>query len=475
MPPRRKKTPKAPPPPAEPEDEFFSMSADELRSRVDEQESQLQELRDARVFAQLERDRVAALQRSSQRESRRHEAEKRILASRVEKLGNLHRNNMRLLEQRLKHIEFRAEQQVKDLEEEVEQLSKQQDAQYHNSELQAQQQKCQNLQLLQAATEAAKERQKRVEEEFRKERDAFAKQMQKETVELEDELAAREAEITDELELSLEVIRTEMEERFNIHIARLASNHGNAFENLRSYYNQITRDNLALIKALRKEIADLDENYSQNDESLRSVSVENRQLEEPLRRAEQRYLDLKKKLQNFDIDKASLERAKRKIRRTDQEISKLRESTHDKQHELKSLQQKQRTMARSIEIVSTTNTVLKAKITEYESQLRQKHRFLAEVVETHNLDVREANRIAEEVSSVLETKRTTAEELQLRADKLTKAHDDLIALMSSRLAVYGISMEEYGLKPIVKPGATSDPSLPTQTTMPSGFAVSSNA
>lgn len=43
----------------------------------------------------------------------------------------------------------------------------------------------------------------------------------------------------------------EIEERKNAHINDLMDNHEKAFNEMRDYYNSITRDNLALIKSLK--------------------------------------------------------------------------------------------------------------------------------------------------------------------------------------------------------------------------------
>jgi len=52
----------------------------------------------------------------------------------------------------------------------------------------------------------------------------------------------------EELELKLRVEIHELEERKNLHINELMKNHEEAFAELKNYYNEITRDNLKLIK-----------------------------------------------------------------------------------------------------------------------------------------------------------------------------------------------------------------------------------
>ena len=54
--------------------------------------------------------------------------------------------------------------------------------------------------------------------------------------------------LKEELDLKLKVELHELEERKNLHINELINNHQKSFEDLKKYYNEITAENLALIK-----------------------------------------------------------------------------------------------------------------------------------------------------------------------------------------------------------------------------------
>lgn len=59
------------------------------------------------------------------------------------------------------------------------------------------------------------------------------------------------AQLEDDLELRRKVDMHEMEERKNLHINDLMRNHDKAFRQMKTYYNDITNDNLRLIKSLK--------------------------------------------------------------------------------------------------------------------------------------------------------------------------------------------------------------------------------
>ena len=63
--------------------------------------------------------------------------------------------------------------------------------------------------------------------------------------------------LREELELRLKVEIHEIEERKNQHINDLMKNHEEAFREMKEYYNDITRENLELIKMYKDKLVDI--------------------------------------------------------------------------------------------------------------------------------------------------------------------------------------------------------------------------
>merc|ERR1711879_332689 len=101
----------------------------------------------------------------------------------------------------------------------------------------------------------------------------------------------------DELKLDLELRRKveihEIEERKNQHINELLFNHQGAFDEIKAYYNDITRDNLQLIKNLRREIKDMRDKEKRNQKNMQVLTQENQDLSQEL----QKKLDEQRKLE----------------------------------------------------------------------------------------------------------------------------------------------------------------------------------
>jgi len=73
-------------------------------------------------------------------------------------------------------------------------------------------------------------------------------------------------ELREELELRMKVEIHEIEERKNQHINELMMNHQEAFTEMKVYYNDITRENLELIRMHKDKLIDIRKQIEQNEE-----------------------------------------------------------------------------------------------------------------------------------------------------------------------------------------------------------------
>merc|ERR1712216_81198 len=93
-------------------------------------------------------------------------------------------------------------------------------------------------------------------------------------------------EQVDQLKIDLELRRKveihEIEERKNQHINELLFNHQEAFDEIKAYYNDITHDNLQLIKNLKDEIQEMKEREKKNQKRMQLLTQQNKDLAEPL-------------------------------------------------------------------------------------------------------------------------------------------------------------------------------------------------
>lgn len=88
-----------------------------------------------------------------------------------------------------------------------------------------------------------------------------------------------------ELDLRMKVEIHELEERKNEHINELMHNHEQAFTEMKQYQNDITRENLELIKQHRAKLQELKQNTTTNESLLIQLKEGIKELEGPLLKA----------------------------------------------------------------------------------------------------------------------------------------------------------------------------------------------
>merc|ERR1719238_2417651 len=99
---------------------------------------------------------------------------------------------------------------------------------------------------------------------------------------LTDRCEIRVTQLKHDLELRRKVDIHEIEERKNLHINDLMKNHEKAFGQIKNYYNDITHDNLKLIKSLKDEVAEMKKKAAANQKLMYDISQQNKRLSEPL-------------------------------------------------------------------------------------------------------------------------------------------------------------------------------------------------
>merc|ERR1712039_380575 len=128
------------------------------------------------------------------------------------------------------------------------------------------------------------------------------------------QLEAQYEEQVNELKVDLELRRKveihEIEERKNQHINELMFNHQEAFDEIKAYYNDITFDNLQLIKSLKDDISEMKEREKKNQKKMQFLAQENKDLSEPLAKKLEEQRELEEKLKSYTKDKMALKNLK---------------------------------------------------------------------------------------------------------------------------------------------------------------------
>ena len=96
-----------------------------------------------------------------------------------------------------------------------------------------------------------------------------------------------------ELSLRLKVELHELQERKNAHINDMMSGHGMAFNEMKEYYNDITRENLDIIQTLTDKIRDTKEAIMEAETISQNIKENMEQLRGPLKHMEAKAAELR--------------------------------------------------------------------------------------------------------------------------------------------------------------------------------------
>lgn len=101
-------------------------------------------------------------------------------------------------------------------------------------------------------------------------------------------------ELNDELDLRQKVEIHEIEERKNQHINELLKNHEEAFREMKDYYNDITRENLELIRMYKEKLVEIKAQIDFNRTKVDHLKQKREELLRPLETANTKRNTLRK-------------------------------------------------------------------------------------------------------------------------------------------------------------------------------------
>uniref|UniRef100_A0A1B6D8X8 Dynein regulatory complex subunit 4 n=1 Tax=Clastoptera arizonana TaxID=38151 RepID=A0A1B6D8X8_9HEMI len=267
---------------------------------------------------------------------------------------------------------------------------------------------------------------------------------------LERKIDKRLAALRNQLGLKHRIELTEVEERKNNQISLLVNNHQQAFTDLKSYYNDITLNNLALITSLKEQLEEVKRNEDKMDKKLKEVMIENKKITLPLKVALEQVTEFQKQLANYEKDKITLCNMKKhlsvvtkqleeKTAKNDileltlEKVKSERDELHDRfVSSIMDLQQK----------CSLKNLILEKKLSALNIALEERDAQIAEVMVTTNLDPKLTSISNRKLEDLLGSKNSQIQELQIEIARLSKLHDDMIQKWKCKLDLLGVPTED---------------------------------
>lgn len=246
-----------------------------------------------------------------------------------------------------------------------------------------------------------------------------------------------------------------IEQRKNNHIADLMKSHEKAFAEIKNYYNDITHNNLDLIKSLKEEVSALKKKEAQDEKMMYEIAQENKNMAEPLSKALEDVKILRAKLEQYNKDKLKLKENQALLAKKEAILAKndwehevlLQRYEHLKKDKDRLFDAFQDAIYDVHQKSGLKNLLLEKKLTALKDELIKKEAQLNEVLVQASLDTSVFGTITRKLDDVVEVKNQMIRDLQAELERVIRLHNHAIETYEGRLLDYAIPVEELGFRP----------------------------
>lgn len=451
------------------ESQFDNMDLEMLREVAPMLRQQLDKSMLDRNYVQLERDAIQQYFDITKREV--EEVELAIAAKdrEMELLEDNHRVELRVYQQKVKHLEYEHKNNIKDIVTEGQGLLELQMQSHEGKEREQlkikEQIKFQKMELeLVNASKVA---------EIRQQHDKQLVKLRQQFDEGLNELIARSDTRLVNLERDLELRRKveihEVEERKNQHINDLIKNHNKAFHQMKCYYNDITSGNLQLIKSLQKQVEDLKDRCANNKRLLLEYAQENVKLSEPLSKVSAEIASFQALLKERAKDQMAFRNANARLTSIQKHSLEVKQRFKELEEQYNSVERERDQLYNSFEDTlhrvqqqsEFQNQTLEQRLRSLETNAEKTSLQVEEIIRAANLDPSEMARVTSSLRQMLSAKEDSINEVRFSVIRLQKAFNDQLDAVLAKFNDLGIPGDEllalgYKEEPLPK-GSTRGP------------------
>lgn len=453
MPPKKGKKgkkDKAAPEPEEEESEHDTMDLDMLREIVPMLRQQMEKAQLDRNYVQLERDTIQTFYDITKNEVRNLEM---LIAKKdreMEIMEDNHRVEVRVYLQKVRHLEYEHQNNLTNINIEGADFLAQEE-QAHEDRAQKHKKAKKSLKMELAERDWVKaEEIKKMKAMHERNLEVQRKIFEKNTDELEVRCKDKLKQLEADLELRRKVHIHEIEERKNLHINDLMHNHEKAFENMKTYYNDITNDNLKLIRDLKEEVAEMKKKQGEYAKNMYSISLENQRLKEPLTKAVAEVASLRAQLKDRDKDRLSLRNAKARLQVLEGQRAELRQQHKQMQADFVAVESERDQLYGTFETAiknvqqktDFSNVVLEQKMKEAASDVGAMEETVEQIANGAKLDPNEIQSIKTSINDALRSRNGMISDLEYQLLRLRKGFNDSLRTLSEKMTGFGIPQDE---------------------------------
>lgn len=246
-----------------------------------------------------------------------------------------------------------------------------------------------------------------------------------------------------------------IEERKHVMIEHLMQEHSKAFADIKNYYNDITHNNLDLIKSLKEEVKELESEEQKDKIRLQEKMHENKKLSAPLKKMQEDVVRLRQELEEYRLEKAEMRRVKASLLVVEGsqasvgwEQETLTQRLADLKRERDELDSNLRASMFEVKQKSAfKGMLLEKKLSALNRVQEEREAQLNEVLGRANLDPTVLGQVKGHVDDILLRKNAETRSYQAEVARLQSLHEQLLDFTKAKLADYGLSITELGYVP----------------------------
>jgi fibronectin type 3 domain-containing protein len=227
-------------------------------------------------------------------------------------------------------------------------------------------------------------------------------------------------------------------------------NHEKAFRQIKDYYNDITKDNLKLIKALKAEVKSMKSNASKSSTEASLILQENKRLMEPLGVALKEVASLKASLRDREKDLLALSNARARAASLERELARATRERAAEEAEFAAVEKERDELRQNFEETVRTvqrqselkNLVLRKKTASADEELLARQEQLQKVLDAARLDPVVVSNLEQKLNEILDSRNGVIRDLRYEVLRVSKCHDDAMRTLEAKLAEFGIPHDQ---------------------------------
>lgn len=248
-----------------------------------------------------------------------------------------------------------------------------------------------------------------------------------------------------------------LEERKRAHTARVMAEHAKSLKTIKSYFVDITHNNLEKIRELKAQVTERRQKEEMDQLNLRRLAKENKRMSEPLKRGKEDLYHLRDALEKHEAEKEELRQLTAQllveqddITRSSWEAEVLTLEREQLEKNVKDLTDRYLAAAAEVDQKCGFERLLlerRVKATKQEIATRetQLHRVLTDVARVQPGAKRQI--VGSGAPEPLAAKREELHALTARFEALDETYQAMLAAVRSKLGDYGVDPVECGFEP----------------------------